>query len=160
MAKHPKPEIPADEDRLYAIAPEPAYQIVTGLIGDRQVLVFPLRGAFLMLRFSKDGNMLDSTQQSVPVPSAAAQIRADWLAAQGFKSRSIKVKRFYLPEFNLGIKQIPDSMREALEEPEQFHPDELEQIYHDIPGWIEDGLFVLCWNEDYYADANGKVISS
>ena len=50
--------------------------------------------------------------------------------------------------------------REAIERPERFHPAELEEIYNDIQGWIDDGFFVLCWNEDYYADANGKVVSS
>jgi len=145
---------------LYRIAPHPEYQIVAGLIGDKQVLVFPLGRAFLILRFTRDGLLLDSTEQSIPEPASAAEFRTEWLASQGFKSHPVSVRRFYLPEINLGIKQVPDSMRVAIEQPERFHPAELEEIYKGITGWIDDGLFVLCWNEDYYVDAKGRVVSS
>ena len=159
-SKQLQPAIPSEVMRLYPIAPRPAYQIIAGLIGDNQVLVYPLRQAYLMLRFTKDGVLFNWTEQPIPDPSTAARFRKEWLLSQGFKSRTISVKRFYLPEFHLGIKQIPDSMREAIERPERFHPSELGEIYNGIAAWITDGLFVLCWNKDYYVDGKGRVVSS
>jgi hypothetical protein len=160
MAKPNPPLIPADDDRLYPISPHGGYQIVCGRIENYQVLVFPTRAGFLILRFHQDGRLVDSVTQPVQDIATAAQVRADWLASQGFKSQSIAVKRFYLPKLNVGVKQLTDSMREAIENPEQFHPAELEEIYSEIPGWVEAGLFVLCWNEDYYVDRSGQVVSS
>lgn len=149
-----------DPEKRYTVYSHEAYVIIAGIIGESQVLVFPTGGAFLVLYFDSQGSRTESATVPIDPGKGGRKSLAEWLGSQGFCRMPISIRRFYIPDINCGIKDIPDSMRKAVEHPERFHPAEAAEIRQMAVEWIRDGMFVLCWGEDYYMDSSGSVISS
>jgi len=95
----------------------------------------------------------------------------------GLTPGTIQVRRFQLPERTIAIKDLPDHYRALLdeldriadaggpspafrEEVEMLYGAELGEVLEDIRQWQEQGDFVLVWDQEYYMNVHGQVIST
>lgn len=77
-----------------------------------------------------------------------------------FAASPIEVKRFFLDDFWIGIKAMPDHFEEVLEHPDHFDETQRAILRDEMAKWIARGDFVLYWCEEYYLNRDGEVESS
>ncbi len=84
-----------------------------------------------------------------------------WLRKEfGFKPSLIRVKSFLIEEEQISVEAFPSHFQEFLEDPNQFDDEERQHYPESIRSWIEEGAFVLIWDNDHWMDQNGEVSSS
>lgn len=72
---------------------------------------------------------------------------------------AITVNEFYDEEYNVGIKDLPDSFTEFLENPNAVAPEDRQGISEDIADWRRAGRFVLSWGTEHWMSQNGEMLS-
>ncbi len=144
-------------DYLYSLRSEEAYGWWTGTLKDgRQVLI-----SGVVIFFDCAGNLLavDDANLRHWRPAAVPY----WRDQMGFEEGPIHVKRFHLPEHQMGIDDITDAMSEFLDEPsDNSWSDEERQEYPEmIREWVRDGQYVFNSGAgDYYMSHDGVVETS
>jgi hypothetical protein len=145
------------DDYLYTLRSEEAYGWWTGILRDgRQVLV-SIEAVF----FDHEGNLLavDATG-SVRLPTSETP---SWRDILGFKEGPIRIKRFRLPEQQITIEDITDTMSEFLDDPcpESWSEEERQEYPELIREWLQDGQYVFYSGAgDYYMSRDGEVETS
>jgi hypothetical protein len=82
---------------------------------------------------------------------------SSWQSEMGFQEGTISVKPYWLPEYWTGIEDIPQGLREMLENPEEIEDEEDRRLCLEvIEGWIQDGNFVFWWCENYHMNRDGE----
>jgi hypothetical protein len=148
-------------DYRYCLASEGAYGWWTGIIaGGQQVF----RGPTAFIVFDEDGHVVrveDSSRYPVPpewhsVPQPPFQGSTAWLTELRFNQRPIRVLRFWLPEWWIGIEDMPDTLAEFYTAPEAFV---LESS--DVQAWVDTDQYVFhAGCGDYYMNRVGEVETS
>jgi hypothetical protein len=145
----------------YCLGSEGAYGWWTGTIaGGRQVF----RGPTAFIVFDEQGHLLRAEDSSrYPVPrewqnfrQPPSQASTAWLTELDFKECPIRVLRFWLPEFWVGIEDMPDELAEFYTAPGSF---ELEPS--DVQAWINTDQYVFhAGCGDYFISRAGEVETS
>jgi len=106
-----------------------------------------------------------------------------WKNQIGFQPETVKVKVFFDEDFQVGIEEIPEHLKETHEGGSPFKrwlnivgeiseeevldgdwPEETQEEREDreegLKEWLENGNFVFWWAKDYYMSKDGKVEST
>lgn len=148
-------------EHRYRLASEGVYGWWTGtLAGGQQVFLGPT--AFLV--FDQEGNLMraeNSSRYPVPpewhaFPQPPAHGSTAWLANLGFRECPIQVLRLWLPEFWVGIEDMPDTLAEFYTQPEAFEGEP-----SDVQAWIDADEYVFhAGCGDYFMNSAGEVEAS
>lgn len=138
-----------------------------GVLPDgQQVLVGLQLPELVVVRFSSEG-MLSGVEVVASIApkncSMAEQASTEldrWKAEVGYRAMTITVQPFFLRDRWIGIADLPQHYQEVLDQPEGFDEDIRGNLLDDIRQWQLRGDFVLYWDEDYYLNKDGEVVSS
>jgi hypothetical protein len=162
-----------DSAFLYPLQSHPPYWFHVGRSEGKQVVMGLLGMKFCVMVFSDKGELIEVQEQPVaapPSPSRGAD-ELDWLhgiverevaqvrTQQGLTDEAIHVKRFRLPEVQVGIDDLPDDLQEYLANRGLSGPSE-EDLEQALEGWKEESLFVFWWGQSFFVDSEGVVSSS
>jgi hypothetical protein len=120
---------------------------------------FDIHGTFLaverrLVRVGIDAEEPDDGRYQ----DALEKTLALWKSALGFKERPIMVKRFFLPEYTIGIEEFPLDLADYLANPSEYPTEEQKEFSKDIESWKSAGNFVFFWSESYHLDKNGETL--
>ncbi len=102
--------------------------------------------AFL-LRFTKEGELKD-TLALEGEPQDAVEVE-----------KPVRVCEFEVPEFDVGLYELPKEYREFLENTWDYDVSERGKIAVQINDWRESGHYVFHWDgEEYHCDEEGNVL--
>lgn len=155
--------------RLYPIQDDVCHYRAGHLSSGNQVLMDEVH----RIEFDTEGNLLaafcqETSQETVKVVDRDGNIlvaypqepRQSVSMMLPFTPGTISVKKFFLPELWLGIRDLPDHYQEFLDQPENANEEERHYYPKEIDAWRECGNFVLWWNEDYDLNEDGELESS
>jgi hypothetical protein len=164
-------------DYLYTLQPWP-YDYYSGSIpGGSQVLIATACPSFVYLLFDSHGNYIE---KKVIYWSSHARAIAE---TEGIHAAScgplreevaflqqsidlledaIHIKKFFIPELFIGIKDFPDYFYSILMDPPSYSPDEIVLAQTEFTRWSSEGLFELWLNQEehLWIDRSGQVVSS
>lgn len=148
------------------------YYFTTGCSSHRQFLIGFQLPNLILLTFDLEGNFLTLSLKDVAgrIPSLSAgnlYVSSDaitveakkWANELNMTLQTISVKQFSVPEYWIGIKELPDHYQDVLNNPSEYGSD-LNELYEEIDTWRKRGDYVFYWNEDYYMSKEGEVIST
>lgn len=138
-----------------------------GVVADkRQAIMGLLCPNVVAVFFDPLGDFLEAQQRRLPFMGSkgpydiydarVGQHLRSWQEALGFRPRVVRVRRFSLPEWGVGIDDLPTHYLEFLENPDEFPEIDVEMIR----AWQEAGQFVFWWAKDYWMDRSGRVEST
>lgn len=152
--------------RKYAIRPgQPVFD--AGVLPDgQQVLIGVQLPELVIVLFSADGAL--NGESVIPLPGSGSRVTIDeavaglahWKAAVGFRAETIRVDAFFLQNRWIGIEDLPKHYKELLDHSEGLEEERRLELLEDVRQWKSRGDFVLYWDEDYYLDKDGEVVSS
>jgi hypothetical protein len=145
---------------LFTVQSDPHYGITAGTAGNRQVLLAGTADGILSIFFDGDGNLVETVLTAFSGRGDPERDFTRWEEQLGFTAQPIRIMRFSIPEYGIGIADLPAGMRECLEHPRRFTEKERGMILEDIQTWLSTGQFVLQWREEFYMNSRGQVISS
>jgi len=76
------------------------------------------------------------------------------------KDACIHIKRFSLPRYNIGIRDVSDDLETFIFDPGSYDLADRIDLGETLQAWKEESLFVFWWDEDFYVDSEGLVSSS
>lgn len=84
-----------------------------------------------------------------------------WLQSLGYSGGMIRVRRFFLPQHNIGILDFPNDFQDMLFLP-SFGQEERNFAQRELKRWISEGQFQLCLNPDIdlWIDGSGNITST
>jgi hypothetical protein len=151
---------------LYTIRPGQDVFDAGVLPDGQQVLVGFQLPELVVVRFSSQG-VLTGVEVIATVASdngsAAEQASIElirWKSEIGFRATAITVEPFFLRDRWIGIADLPQHYQEVLDHPESLDEVRRWNLLDDIRQWRLRGDFVLYWDEDYYLNTDGEVVSS
>jgi hypothetical protein len=173
-----KPSYARDSNHLYFIEGYPSRLYWTGTIAEGlQLLVVIQVPFFIAIVFDRNGDLVrvERRMLSSSTIAAAEQIgfrdffreqgdreHSSWLHSLGFQEAVIRVKRFYLPDYHIGIVDFPRFFQDVLCNPSDYSEDEQRLAQSQRDRWFAEGLFELWLNEgtDLWITATGEIESS
>ncbi len=173
------PDIFRDTAYIYRLTSHPAYNFITGTDAEgRQAIIGALGERLVCFIFSPDGDLCQRITESLP-SRIDKQLLQDFpgedypdvqalLRKLGVVESQIRIHRFLDPETGVGIKDLPGFCAEFLQNPSSYL-NGIEQTQRQIESqetkdmigkWKNDGTYVFWWDNDYYVDASGEIVSS
>jgi hypothetical protein len=149
-----------EPDHLYALAPQESFWgDATGFVGDRrQVFMFQDLDGVLVVFFDLAGRLREV--QTRPWIDLITQLPA-LQEELGFRPATIRVRKFALPDHEVGIEDLPSWHAEFLAHPDRFTLDEQEHHLDFLKNvWDANDQFVFRWGNDYWIDRRGEVVAS
>jgi hypothetical protein len=171
-------DLDRDPSYVYTIQGDSMYYSTGRLANGLQVLAILHLPSVITVEFNSDGDLVSAGETALPdfsralfkeyTVGEACEKGADrgiviHLEEKGFVSQPIKVRRFFLPQWHIGIKSFPDGpMRDALENPSAFSADDQAWAIEARERWIQQGLFELWLNpdSDRWINRNGERVAS
>jgi len=160
---------------LYSLA-NPQYRYFsTGVLADNRQVILGLQFPdIVLLFFDSLGNLLETTTRCLSVTTRtigeagltaafqdAYKLELEQIQHQlGLRPSTIRVKRFFLPDLEIGIEDLPANYLAVLKSPHEYEEEEVNYIKADIERWKSKGCFVFHWGTDYWMDKDGNVIAS
>lgn len=135
------------------------YGIVAGAMDDQQHLIMFSQKDFLGVAFTNEGDILSAQRHSYSAKSTPKD-QQQLIASNLNRTQPIRVKKFFLSEDYVGIRQYPTTIEEVLAEMNSYDDEEREYFQRDIDQWDKSKQFVLEWYKEYFVDQYGRVVSS
>ena len=151
-----------NEDHLYLIVGSPI-SYYTGLTYDGfQVLIVPLFPIRLVVFFDIDGKLMEVEEHALmksletsdnPVKTLEnATETTHTLNALfqriGYKEGRIRVKRFFLNKYKIGIRDFPEIFIDTIRNPSRYCSDEIAVAKNELNRWSKEGVFELNFSTD------------
>jgi hypothetical protein len=153
-------EVPSHaSEKLYPIVYNEAYGIIAGILENRPVMINFGGDGYLTISFSPEGDLEMVQRKSYRSLTIIGQ-EQEALKQRLAHDKPIWVKRFFLEDPYLGIQDYPSALQDVIQSPSGFGDDKRESLVRDVRLWQESGQFVLQWNNEYYLDKAGQVVSS
>lgn len=167
-----------EPNRLYSIEGYPHHGYWTGTTPARtQVLVVVLSPKIIAIFFDEKGNLVGVQERAISSEMLAMAHRigfhealrtqgdqeiSDWLDSLGAHESVVKVKRFFLTDYHIGIDDFPRVFQEVLQLPSAYSEDEKRVAESERLRWQKDGLFELWLNDatNLWITSTGQVESS
>jgi hypothetical protein len=166
-----------NDNYLYSIQEDPFYYYTGVTSCGLQVLAVLYYPSIVTVLFDTDGNLLSVSERLLPESTRSTVDQCGFTEAflsgedraiishlqeLGFTRRPIRVKRFFLPQYHIGITDFPEVFRSMLEQPSRFTAEERNTAENELQRWSIEGLFELWLNPDSYRWINrsGHVQSS
>jgi hypothetical protein len=138
------------------------------------VVSYPL---LITIQFDEAGNVVDIAEEPFPESlkvsvqehglSRAFRHGAEsellrYFQSIGLTQKPITVRQFFVPRYHIGIRDFPESFREALMDPSRYSAEEQSLAKEERERWLREGLMELWLNEDCYrwVDREGRVQAS
>ena len=148
-----------DTGKLYLIQYHDYYNIIAGVIDGKQVLIKLSPDGYYFLEFADSGDFVNS--KAVHFESASSRDEeVEKLKRTIRRDKPIRVKKFFLEEPHIGIRDLPSNLQEEIEEWDGLDDEEREYYADLIQSWRESEQFTLEWDREYYINKEGKVVSS
>ena len=151
----------------YTIAGCDDYGFYTCTAANGHQLLFGIQlPELVVVDFDRDGILTEvavrplRTTTTDPYDDEVARELEEVKRELGWRPSAIHVAEFFLPDRWIGIRRLPDHYQELTDHPERFSEPQRAELEDDIGHWMARGDFVLYWNEDYYLDRDGEVVSS
>jgi hypothetical protein len=141
-------------------------QVLVGLVADGLVAVF----------FSPRGDFLRAEHRNVDLPPAAGQSDYkqweaesallwaafdSWADELGLVYGDIKVERFWLDKWSIGIEDLPDCFRRFLRNPLSIKDEKQQKQWQDdIAEWRREENYILWWRAEYWMAKDGHVFAT
>lgn len=163
---------------LYSIEGYPHHGYWTGTTADHlQALVVVLSPTIVAIFFDGEGNLVGVQERAISQETLAMAHRigfheamrtqgdqeiSAWLDSLGVHESVIKVKRFFLTDYHVGIVDFPQVFQEVLQHPSAFSEDEQRVAESERVRWSNEGLFELWLNDatNLWITSTGQVESS
>lgn len=155
-----------DPSYLYALRSHTDYWFAVGRSNSTQALFGEIGESFVWCLFTPFGDLMRSGSCSAKLPHAP-NLTAAYAAFEeacthfrhqhGLVDEGIKVKRFFVPEFDVGICDLPEGFDEDLCNPSVEVSAETVEFLAD---WKRDELYVFWWGGSFFVDSTGYVTSS
>jgi uncharacterized protein (TIGR02996 family) len=147
-----------EPNHLYPLPADEGW-VKTGVAGDRrQALLLDDIGEVLVLLFDLAGRLREvqtwpQFDLDTPLPALTEEL--------GFRPATIRVRKFALPDNELGIEDLPSWHADFLAHPDRFTPEEQEHHLDFLKTvWDANDQFVFRWGNDYWVDRRGEVVAS
>ena len=143
-------------ERLYKIQND-AYHYYTGHLSNGNQILLNSDGSeddtpiLPLVEFDRNGNLL-AVHTEETGSSDFNPLR--------FLPGTIAVKKFFISDQWIGIRELPEHYQEFLDEPQNATEEERLHYPDQIAAWQAAGDFVLWCNEDYYLNQEGELVSS
>ena len=155
------------DNRRFVLQPNEGYGFFVGTAGNQQVLVKSLNQGILVIAFSLDGHLTDHRVISVDRKEAPDEAATDVFRQIGFQQLPIQVHRFYLQDYQIGIRDLPQYLEDYIVNPDVYLADlaggdkELEMIdlSANLADWVSKGYFVFHHDDEYWMDKDGNVLA-
>lgn len=146
-------------NHLYRIAPADELGIIAGTRSDRQILAHVGREVIQIAEFGIDGSLVSFTETNLDGVDRDAA-RAKFHSALDALV-TIEVRRFYIEESKIGIRDYPRIFEEFLAAPHAFPGMLGTETEFDLRLWTESDDFVLEWaGGEYFVNRDGDVIGT
>jgi hypothetical protein len=136
--------------------------VVLGLYGWEVVgLWFTADGSLRELRvrpFTPDENA--DPEVDYDVFEETCRIRREWAGEVGLLPGAIRVRRFILGQYKIGVLDLPNHLEEYRDDPTLIPPAERVKWEARLAAWQADGRFVLYWLKEHYMAADGRMLST
>jgi len=89
------------------------------------------------------------------------QVSEDLIREFDLAGDEIKVKRFWLPEYRVGIEDVTDDLKEYLQgDLGDVDSSELESYGDSLNEWKLDGMHAFWWEQSFYVNRLGVIETS
>lgn len=155
--------IDASTPKLYGFFPDGSSNVCGQTRNGDQYLLYDhlyVNKVILMLKFSRYGELMEITEKERKHdPTHDLNVIA---AELGILEMQITVQKFFLPQYNFGIKDLPDSYEDFPADPSAFDEDEHEELEERIEDWLIEASFVLELGNgnDYWLSIEGYVTAT
>jgi hypothetical protein len=159
--------------RTYYLQSEPDHFRVGRLPNGNQVLMLIDVPDFVLVEFDADGNHLGITTRAMPPELLLLDRHGVWVGFDrfwveleklandiGLSDNTITVRRFFIPDRELGIKDLPEFYEETLDGTNDFDEIELGGVMEEIQRWLDEGDFVFVWSQEYWMNREGEITST
>ena len=134
-------------------APSRGYEVLIGRQFDQILcLFFDASGEYE--RYETKAVAAASSDQVVSSSIAA------WMVELGVVPSTIHVRKFYIPEQTIGVRDVPSYLQDFLDDPSTFGKDRRDNLAQYSESWKAKGNYVLLWDEEYEMTADGEVEST
>ena len=167
------------KDYVYTIQDDPRHYY-TGVAPDgSQCLLVIYYPDSVWVLFDKEGNLIGNRKERLPDSTIDIVERSGYTFTEsflkgadlelvgrfhqrGFQESPIRVKQFFLPEYYIGILDLPELCSEILAAPSQFSDEDCSFAEDLRRRWASEGRFQICLNPDSYRHMNraGEVEAS
>jgi hypothetical protein len=167
-----------ESNHVYSIEGYPNHGYYAGTTAeDLQLLVIVQFPHFLGIFFDQAGNLLDVQRRmlSSSTITMAEQMGihevfrtcgdrelSSWCNSLGFREGIIKVKRFFLADYSVGIADFSRTFQNVLSNPSEYSEDEQRIARNELDRWFKEGVFEFWLNDgtDLWIASNGEIESS
>jgi hypothetical protein len=166
-------------DYIYHLNSHAHYDFFTGETVDGGQVIFGAKeGNILRLIFDRAGRYKETVRIKLPskvdvdlrqrFPEDEYPELAEIMEDEQIIERDISMYRFFDRENNVGITDLPDTYVDYLGnegdylagESEEIRKREKDWIESEIERWKKRGDYVFWWDNDYYVNELGEVVSS
>lgn len=161
---------PMTSSKLYYLRSEPCHFSAGRLKDGTQVFLSTDYSRLFAVLFDAQGTYLQALVREVSQETQTA-VQDDfmnkgwskcwdeldrWAAELGFIEGMIALRKFSLPEFEFGIRDLPEVYQELVDSGRELDEDDKEGIL----SWQEVNDYVLLWGNEYDIGREGEVIST
>jgi hypothetical protein len=149
--------------KLYVLQPDTHYGIYVGYINEKfQAIVSHYDDLLIAVLFDVDGNLVEVREKSLADVQLADHERAltNWVDELNLIIRPISIKKFFLSNYKIGIKDLSVGDEYFLSHQTEFSKTEQADHHEWIKDWQDSGEFVFWWNNDFWCDQEGDIIAS
>jgi hypothetical protein len=155
--------------KLYQIKGEEGYNFIAGRTRhDEQVLMGVHDRRLVGVFFQLSGDFIRTEERPQPQEALTRLNRLEaelalwplldiWKVEIGFTPCDIHVRQFHVPEFRVGIAELPESYQAFLADPATVRDEEYDTVRDAIMSWQATNSFVLWWRKEYWMNAQGEV---
>lgn len=139
----------------------------TGVLPNGEQIIIGIHAPHIVIViFDAAGSLQRTLEENTPLttdellgPLGTAWMRA-WCDSHRVARRAISVRAFLLPELHIGISDLPEWLRDFLEDPDSYTEDERSHISEVLAEWRQLRMFSFQWVEEYDMSADGEVVGS
>lgn len=146
-------------DRLYPVRHQKAYAIYSGWIKGVPTLVGYQNGGLLVLSFTPAGELEGVSFMSFNKQEEREAACSMLVASMENVTEPLQVKKFYLDEYSVGIRDYTSSIEEARDDLSGSDYESQEELEADMRLWESTGQYVIDWPEEYIVNPEGFVVS-
>jgi hypothetical protein len=154
-----------NDNYLYTIKEDPTYYYTGWMAQKLQTLVVIYHPSLITIFFDEKGYLVEAAVKPLPestkgliaqrgftdafLKGADQEILAS-LRESGFREGPINVKRFFLSQYHIGIKDFPETFSDILTSPSLFSASDLSFAKEEADRWLDEGLYELWLNPESY----------
>jgi hypothetical protein len=138
-------------------------------LGNQLLVVYQFPDV-VAISFTPDGHVSHlSSPPGLPIDEASGFFSVEdddmlhgWLYQISFQSGLVKAKRFMLPQYHIGIVDMPSVYSNMLLQASLHSQEDLELAQREVEHWSNQGLFELWLNEftNLWIDKAGAIVAT